>query len=431
MARRKRGQFPMPKKENGQWKIRYYIDQVRSDGSVRRVRKTKCLGRIDAMTSVQARKEAMRFLQDVNDVQPWVEHSDRTLAELVDHWRVTVKPNLKRSTQEGYEWAIGRLCRELGTTSVATVGVQDIQRLLTRAGRTLAGKSVRDLRAYLSGLFSTAEDWEWIPRGSNPVRGRLRLPENRPVRIKVVLTNTQFGDLVKALRAPYSTAVTVAVLTGLRRGELEALRWSDIGDTSIRVDEAVYRGTIGTPKTARSMRTVETGLVVNEALDQWRQQTRFRGPEDFVFAVRTNTPIDLHAVVARHLHPACAKINLPPVSWHDFRHTYATWSRRVGLRAEALRAQLGHASIQTTLDIYSHADEAEGFADLLEAYGTSSLDAPQAANGTLNGTPNQVEAARKGTQLVENKWYRRMDSNHRPLDPQLSEWIVMERDRMR
>jgi len=108
MARRRRGQFPQPKKENGQWKIRYYTDQSQPDGSIRRVRKTKCLGKVNNMTLTEARKEAQRFVQPINDVEPSIEHDEKTLDDLVRSWRRDVRPNLKASTQSNYEWAFKR-----------------------------------------------------------------------------------------------------------------------------------------------------------------------------------------------------------------------------------------------------------------------------------------------------------------------------------
>ena len=68
MARRRRGQFPEPKQENGQWKIRYWAAEAQDDGSRKRVRKTKCLGRAEDLTLTQARKEVWRFLEPINDV---------------------------------------------------------------------------------------------------------------------------------------------------------------------------------------------------------------------------------------------------------------------------------------------------------------------------------------------------------------------------
>jgi hypothetical protein len=62
MARRRRGQFPQPKKERGSCKIQYWADVAQPDGSIERKRKTKCLGRVEDLTQTQARKEAQRFL---------------------------------------------------------------------------------------------------------------------------------------------------------------------------------------------------------------------------------------------------------------------------------------------------------------------------------------------------------------------------------
>jgi len=56
------------------------------------------------------------------------------------------------------------------------------------------------------------------------------------------------------------------------------------------------------------------------------------------------------------------------VSWHDFRHTYATWGRLAGMKAETMRDQLGHSSVLTTLDIYSHAQDQTVEAALIEQY---------------------------------------------------------------
>ena len=105
MARRRRGQFPTPRKERGQWKIRYYTDVAQPGGTVRRPRKTKCLGRVKDMTLTEAKKETARFLQPINDVEPGIEYQEKTVNDLIQLWRRDVKSNLRRSTQANYEWA--------------------------------------------------------------------------------------------------------------------------------------------------------------------------------------------------------------------------------------------------------------------------------------------------------------------------------------
>lgn len=366
--RRRRGQNPKPYKERGRWKFKYRIDQAQAGGSVQRVQKTKVLGRADEMSYSEACQEARKFITPIDELKPGVEHSERTMADLIQRWRDAIAPNFKRSTCESYEWAFKRIKPAFGSMKVSNIERTDVQQFLTDAGRKLAPESVHDLRARLRGLLSIAVEWGWID--ANPAGGRLRLPKRRHVRQKHILTPAQFLLLVSALPQPYSTVIYLAVLGGLRKGELEALRWMDIHAEGVTVDEATYRGTLDSPKTERSDRTVAIGPIVRRELDEWRRVAPFTDPSDFVFSVRTNSPINLKNAVGRHVKPACQRLGIPAVSWHDLRHTYTTWGRRAGVKAESMRDQLGHSSVKTTLDIYSHVDSQDGVAEAIEAYGT-------------------------------------------------------------
>jgi integrase len=368
MARRRRGQFPEPKKENGQWKIRYWTDQAQPDGSIRRVRKTKCLGLTDQMTLTEARKEASRFLQPINDVEEGTEHTGKTMEQLIARWRKAVKPAFKLSTQLSYEWALKRIGAAVAKSPLAAISKAEVQAFLTTAGRALSSESVRDLRARLRGVLSVAEEWGWIRPGANPARGELRLPPRELARPRRVLSPVEFQRLLIALRQPYGTIVLLAVLAGLGRGELAALRWGDIRPGEIVIDEAVYNGQLGSPKTPKSKREVSIGPMTQQAIEQWRKMARFKGPNDFMFGIRTNTPIDLHTAVARHIKPAALRIGISAISWHDLRHTYTTWGRRAGIKAETMRDQLRHSSVLMTLDVYSHAQDRVGEAKLIENY---------------------------------------------------------------
>ena len=202
----------------------------------------------------------------------------------------------------------------------------------------------------------------------NPAAGRLRLPKVRPSRAKFILEPQGLRDLLDALKQPHSTIVSLAVLGGLRKGEIEGLRWNDVRPGKLIVDEAVYERVIGTPKTDASHREVKVGPLVESLLAAWKLAAPFTGEEDFVFALRTPTPIDLHNVIARHVKPVCERLGLPRIGWHDLRHTYTTWGRRAGVAPEAMRDQLGHSSVQITLDVYSHIDDGAATAARIEQY---------------------------------------------------------------
>ena len=338
------------------------------------------------MTLTEARKEAQRFLEPINDVQEGIEHLAKTMNDLIAQWRMAVKPNLKLSTQQSYEWAFKRIIGAFGPVAVTSVEKADVQAFLTSAARELAPESVYDLRNRLSGLFTSAEEWGWIRPGFHPARGKLRMPERVAVRPRRVPEPEEFQNLLMSLRQPYSTIVMLAGLSGLRKGEIEALRWNDIGQGYVMVDEAVYKRELGTPKSRKSHRRVSIGPAVQRALEDWRKQAKFTNPEDFVFAILTSSPVDLHNVVARHVKPACVKLGIPLLSWHDFRHTYTTWGRKAGVKAEVMRDQLGHESVQVTLDIYSHIDCRETEAKQVEEYALADY-------GTLNGTPEESSDA--------------------------------------
>jgi integrase len=247
-------------------------------------------------------------------------------------------------------------------------------------------------------MLSIAVEWGWLQQ--NPAVGRFRLPERVSKRPRIVLWPEQFWALVGHLRQPYQTIVILAVLGGLRRGELAALRWGDNRQPGkILVDEAVYWGNadeennlpywrLGTPKTPKSRREVAIGPIAQRAIDEWRSarwasknrpMVRFAGPNDYMFAIRKNTPIDLHSAVERHLEPAAIKAGVPPVSWHDLRHTYTTWGRLAGMKPEIMRDQLGHASVLMTLDVYSHVNQSEervGDVAKVEQYASEKPKAP-------------------------------------------------------
>jgi integrase len=233
------------------------------------------------MTLSEARKERDRFLQPINDVAVGVEHGRKTMAMLVARWTTAVKPTLKFSTQTGYDWALKRILPAFGDSELSTIGRADVQAFLTGAGKSLSSESIRDLRRCLRGLFSVAEEWGWIGN-SNPAGGRLRLPERVAKRPKVILWPEQFRALISHLRQPYRAIVTLAVLGGLRRGELAVLRWNDnLEPGKVVIDEACYWGKadkrkglkswrISTPKTRKSRREVAIGSVAQQAISEWR-----------------------------------------------------------------------------------------------------------------------------------------------------------------
>jgi integrase len=108
-------------------------------------------------------------------------------------------------------------------------------------------------------------------------------------------------------------------------------------------------GHFSTPKTKSSIRDVPLGPALRESLLNYRKGQ----PEDaLVFASRNGKPLDAKNILRRILKPMCARLELPPITWHGFRHTHATLLSDLG---ESMKtAQWGHARLSTTAEIYTH-----------------------------------------------------------------------------
>jgi integrase len=159
--------------------------------------------------------------------------------------------------------------------------------------------------------------------------------------------------LLAALAEPYRTMILLAVLSGLRRGEIFGLRWKavDFEGRSVLVSESNFEGHAMPVKTRASRRKVFVDGLVLEALAVLRPA--HYQPEDFLFASETGTALHPTNVQRRVLNPACERAGIPGVSWHNFRYTYSTWADPSGESIKALQAQLGHTDSKLTLSVYT------------------------------------------------------------------------------
>jgi len=203
----------------------------------------------------------------------------------------------------------------------------------------------------MSKIFATAKKWGFFA-GDNPAIG-VELPEKKAVREKHVLLPDQIPPLLAALQEPARTMVLVGVLTGLRIGEILALRWRDVDFRSgeLRVEQASYRGLIGTPKTKGSRRT----LPMPESLkgELMRLSEKSASGEHLVFQTRNGTPFSDTNLLHKYLKPAGRKLGMPWLNWHTLRRTHATLLQHAGATLREAQAQLGHSKMSTTLEIYT------------------------------------------------------------------------------
>jgi integrase len=321
------------------------------DGQIARVNRSEILG---SLADIPTRRIAQRLvdakLRAINQ-GTYRPKTTLTFREFVEtQWKPSLLPTFKRSTSQGYQFLLRKyLMPVFGDIGLADINRQMIQGFVARMSKNLAPKSVALAKNVLSKVLSTAVEWSYIQ--DNPATG-VRLPTLSIQQERIALTPDQFRQLLAELKEPCRSMVLIAALTGLRRGELFALRWGalDFERKVMRVREAVYEGHFNTPKTRSSIRDIAMG----EALERLFLSLRPKGAaaSDLVFASQKRTPLRPENILKREIHPACVRLRLPIVGWHNLRHTSATLLHE----HEPLRvaqAILGHSDLQTTLG-YTH-----------------------------------------------------------------------------
>ncbi len=273
----------------------------------------------------------------------------------LEKWEPAILPTLQHSTQRDYRSLLRRhLLPAFGDTRLCDLQRADAQLFLTEKGKQLATKTVHHLRVLLSRVLGLAVDWGFVPE--NITRGT-KLPKKTPASEPPFLTIAQTTQLLSGLDGLPSLLVLVAVLTGLRRGELFGLRWKyvDFDRRLLYVRESLYEGRFGLPKTKSSVRDVPMSETLCSALTEHRDATSRKEPDGLVFCDERGQPLNPQKVLEEVIYPVCDTLKLPRVGWHAFRHTYATLLSELGESIKTTQALLGHSDLGTTLSVYTHA----------------------------------------------------------------------------
>jgi integrase len=330
------------------WAIRWREVERTPDGTTVRVLRYEMLGPISRTEAVQqlAAKLAAAGVQPVR--------SRVAFRTLVTQWEATVLPVYKHSTQKHRRFVVKKhLLPQFGDMAVCDVTRQAIQAYVAQLMRGgYAPKSIDHIHDVLSAILRTAVKWGHLP--DNPARS-IDLPPLKTVRPKWALTPAQAAMLLDVLSPLGRAMVGLAILSGLRRGELFALRWRDVDETArlLTVREAIYDGVVSTPKTEAGRRQLPLSAMALALIVDWKTHARTSAPDAFVFSTRQGHSLSPNNVLRRVVFPACAAVDLPRATWLTFRRTYASWSHDKGVSGKVVAQLMGHANVDTTLNVYT------------------------------------------------------------------------------
>lgn len=299
-------------------------------------------------------------------------HDSRTVVELMDAWLTHICPDLSPSTLIGYRGKIdGYIIPLIGTRKLEQVTPAVLDEVYARLrekggadGKPLSARTVRHVHAILRAGFAQALRWDWVAR--NPVLASTapRAPSGAPespsaVQVRRLVTEATRNDPGLGLQ------VRLAALSGLRRGELCALRWGDLASGSLTVAGSVVvdRGKLvvkGT-KTGR-VRVVPLDPATVKLLAAHRKgrQAEYRKlkvtltDRCFIFSESEDGLSPPHPdTFTKRYSRLAAKLGIQ-TTLHGLRHFHLSALLGAGVPVHEAAARAGHASARTTLDVYAH-----------------------------------------------------------------------------
>lgn len=296
--------------------------------------------------------------------------------------------------------AEGRICQALDEKDLKTKrSASDVAQLAKNPGAPLSQRTLRSYYNTVRQLFEKAVQWEILWR--NPMasvdRPALR---KKPVSY---LDDDRAVDLLRALqhedRMSFRCAVLLALVCGLRLGEVGALTWSDVNWKKCYIDISkaakytpAYGNFVDEPKTETSSRIISLPAGMMALLDETHKQhldrarimgDRWRGVGRIVCSW-DGTPLH-HDTPSKQFRKFADKNGFEDIHFHSLRHTHATLLFASNIDAVAVATRLGHSSAETTLRIYAHAlrrrdeDSAQAMQVFLDR--AAAADTPQDAAG--------------------------------------------------
>jgi len=264
----------------------------------------------------------------------------------------------------------------------------------THAG--LSRSMVSHLRWDLNAIFKMASE-DTLVQG-NPA-GSLVTPRGARTAERRTMTKEQVLLALTVLDVRERIVFLLAVLVGLRPGEIFALRWSKVDEQMVEIAQRVYRGLPDDPKSERGKRRAALPPDLASELERWRQISEDTSPDALVFPSEKGTYLSRDNFLRRNFQGKLEQIGLGWVNFQVLRRTQASLGHEEGIDPKVAADQRGHA-IGVAIDTYTQTDLAS------RRRAVSQLEASLRKHGETNGT-STVSDTKPGFQGKQGKAPRR------------------------
>ncbi|MCT4612496.1 MAG: site-specific integrase [Clostridia bacterium] len=341
-------------KKNNKW---YIVVDI---GMVEGKRKQKWFSGYDRKKD--AEKDLPEILKRIQD-NMFSDPKNMTVNDLLEEWYKTKKLTIRKSTIRSYETIISRIRDDVGTVKLKQLKPMHIQQFYNRLLEKISVKTVKNTHGVLHTALKHAVKMGLIP--TNPTEF-VDLPKYKKPEISV-FTKEQinlFLDYIKD--EEYYLSFLLALTTGIRKGELLGLKYEDIdtAENVINIRRARQREGMTELKTEKSRRKVAVPPYVMAEILKNKKEHKTKHSKFFAnlyeendFVCKHNYGVPYHVnYLSKKLHQLCDELNFNKIRFHDLRHSHATLLVSSGVNLKIVQDRLGHSTISTTADVYSHPD---------------------------------------------------------------------------
>jgi integrase len=284
-----------------------------------------------------------------------------TLRALLDEWLASAR--IEQSTKDTYVVALKHLPDKFAATRIDKLTLRDFDKLYRDLERTVTPHQLHKLHTTLSSALTTAIRWGWL--STHPAKGASLPP--LPDRKVTAPTMEQIAKIIAEADRDLVTSVwlRLAVTTGARRGELLALRWSDIDAkaATMTIDESLNEDRTTKRTKTNRVRIIELDADTVDRLRRWKAGQAERAlavgvplaRNGFVLSNAPDSSVPWRPDgVTQRFRRLCARAGVDGVRLHDLRHGMASHMLQQGVDAVTVAGRLGHASTTTTMRVYAH-----------------------------------------------------------------------------
>ena len=287
---------------------------------------------------------------------------NKTIREIAEAWKEYKRPYVKQSTMAAYVLILeNHVLPEFGDND--SLHEHDVQAfVLKKIEHGLSAKSVKDILIVLKMVMKFGVKNEWM----NHYEWDIKFPvNNQPKELEVlsVANHKKILDYVQHNFTFMSLGIYISLSTGLRIGEICALKWSDINvaDGTITVQRTIERIymmegekkhtqlVINTPKTVNSCREIP---ISKELLAMVKPMKKVVNA-DFYVLTNEDKPTEPRTY-RNYYNRLMEKLDIPKLKYHGLRHSFATRCIEAGCDYKTVSVLLGHSNISTTLNLYVH-----------------------------------------------------------------------------